>query len=234
MSLSGKFMNMKTPSYIYCLHNKLVKNKALRLFYFIIIFFLPLITDCIIKILFYFIYSLREKLIEINLFKLLLLHMVFLRLTKWIINYFNIKKLNNMKKQFQSPQNYHNTKAIINQLLELKSEFDKISESYSDIKKLQEDRDNIEKIMTDITYNDPEYTLYEGKEWNMKKLKEKAKSLNIPDFYFSSKKAYSYIIRTVEQLSKIENIIEPKYQDGYETEEMSDEDNDPYFNSTSE
>ncbi len=41
----------------------------------------------------------------------------------------------------------------------------------------------------------------------IQELKEKAKSLNIPNFYFSSKKSYAYIIRTVEQLSKIENII---------------------------
>ena len=78
--------------------------------------------------------------------------------------------------------------------------------------------------MVDGIYNDPEYLGYEGDKWNMKKLKEKATSLNIPNFYFSSKKAYAYIIRTVEQLSKIENIIEPDYPDGYETEEMREED----------
>ena len=208
----------------------------------------------------YYGYSLQENMIEIKFFKLTFLTLVFLLITKWInicsILSFRIKKLNKMKKQLQSSQDYYDmitneyeknkldylqTKQKINdnfdfrlnrfsehcnEIFKLKSQWDEISEYESELKnkKLQEDRNNIEEIMIDGTYNDPDYLGYEGKEWTMKKLKEKAKSLNIPNFYLSSKKTYAYIIRTVEQLSKIENIIEPSYPDGYETEEICDDD----------
>jgi len=204
----------------------------------------------------YYMYSLQKKLVENKVLKLLLLTMLFLTLTKWIINYFTlsfrIEELDKMKKQLQSNEDYYIMKTIeyekfknelnylkkkqninnkfdfrlnrfskhCNEIFKLKSEWDNISQSESEFKnkKLQEDRDDIEEIMIDGLYNDPEYIGYEGEEWDMKKLKQKANSLNIPNFYFSSKKAYAYIIRTVEQLSKIENIIEPEYPDGYQTE----------------
>lgn len=157
-----------------------------------------------IETLSYYKYLLQEELIENcsnKVFKPLFLTMVFITLTV-LINYFTLYfKFRQMKIQLKSSHYY-----------------------YKATKKLQKDRDNIEEIMVDGAYNDNEYLGYEGDEWDMKKLKEKAKSLNIPNFYFSSKKAYSYIIRIVEQLSRIENIIEPNYPDGYETEEMCNED----------
>ena len=210
----------------------------------------------------YYRYSLQEKLIELNFFKLIFLTMVFLTLIKWVINYFilsfRVKELYKMKKRLQSSQDYYDMKTDeyekiknelhylqtkqnisdnfefrlnrfkehTDQIFKLKSQWDEISEYESELKnkKSQDIRDNIEEIMIDGTYNDPDYLGYEGEEWNMKKLKEKAKYLNIPNFHISSKKAYAYIIRAVEQLSKIENIIEPNYPDGYETEEMCDDD----------
>lgn len=144
------------------------------------------------------------------------------------------EKIKNELHYLQTKQNISNNfdfrlnqfREHADEIFKLKSEWDKVSEYESELKnkKLQDVRNNIEEILIDGTYNDPEYLGYEGEEWNMKKLKEKAKSFNIPNFNFSSKKAYAYIIRAVEQLSKIENIIEPNYSDGYETEEMSDDD----------
>ena len=77
--------------------------------------------------------------------------------------------------------------------------------------------------MIDGIYNDPEYLCYEGEKWTFDKLKTKAESLNIPKFSGRSKASYSYLIRVVEQLNKIEYIIKPNYPNGYETEEMSDD-----------
>lgn len=218
MSLISELMNMKTFSYYrYSLQEKLIEIKFFKLIFLTMVFLM------LIKwVINYFILS------------------------------FRIKKLNKMKKQLQSSQYYYDMKTneyekIKNELhylqtkqtisdnfefrlnrfrehsdevFKLKSQWDEVLKN----KKLQDLRDNIEEIMIDETYNDPDYLGYEGEEWNMKKLKEKAKSLNIPNFHFSSKKAYAYIIRTVEQLSKIENIIEPNYPDGYETEEMGNDD----------
>ena len=226
MSLISELMNMKTFSYyMYSLQEKLIEIKFFKLI------FLTMVFLTLIKwIINYFMLSFRVK--KLNKIK---------KQLQYSQDYYDMKtneyeKIKNELHYLQTKQNISDNfdfrlnrfREHCNEIFKLKSQWDEVSEYESELKnkKLQDARDNIEEIMIDGTYNDPDYLGYEGEEWNMKKLKEKAKSLNIPNFHFSSKKAYAYIIRVVEQLSKIENIIEPNYPDGYETKEMSD-DNDP-------
>jgi hypothetical protein len=83
--------------------------------------------------------------------------------------------------------------------------------------------DSIEEIMISGDYNDPDYLKYD-KNWTMDLLMEKATQMEIPDIKWGSKTALGFVIRTVEQLIKIGDIVKPVYPDGYETEEMVDED----------
>jgi hypothetical protein len=86
--------------------------------------------------------------------------------------------------------------------------------------------DNIEEIMISGDYNDPEYLKYD-KRWTIDLLKEKAIQMEIPDIKWGSKTALGFVIRTVEQLTKIGDIVQPVYPDGYETEDMVEEDDNP-------
>lgn len=79
---------------------------------------------------------------------------------------------------------------------------------------------DIEAIMIDGLYNDPQYLAYEGDKWTFSALQEKAWEMGIPaGLTWGSKATLSYVLRTVEQLTKIGDIVEPVYPDGYETEE---------------
>ena len=74
--------------------------------------------------------------------------------------------------------------------------------------------DDIESILVNGDYN--------GSEWTMELLKKKADELELPKINWKSKSVLAYFIRTTEQLSKIGKIIEPMYQDDYDTEELED------------
>lgn len=80
--------------------------------------------------------------------------------------------------------------------------------------------EKIEEIMVDGCYNDPEYLVYDGEEWTMSLLEEKAVQMEIPIYSWKDRKALQYVIRLVEQFKKIEDIVQPFYPDGYETQEM--------------
>jgi hypothetical protein len=80
----------------------------------------------------------------------------------------------------------------------------------------------IEKILIDESYNDPKNLAYEGGKWNLQNLNTQANKLNIPNLSWNQL-SYAYVIRKVEQLSQIIDIIKPLYLDGYETQEMEDE-----------
>lgn len=219
-------MNMKTFSYYrYSLQEKLIEIKFFKLI------FLTMVLTLIKWVINYFILSFRIK--KLNKMK---------KQLQSSKDYYDMKtneyeKIKNELHYLQTKQNISDNfdfrlnrfREHCDQIFKLKSHPIETSEYESELKnkKLQDLRDNIEEIMIDGTYNDPDYLGYEGEEWNMKKLKEKAKSLHIPNFHLKSEKAYAYIIRAVEQLSRIENIIEPNYPDGYDTEEMCDDDNDP-------
>ena len=82
----------------------------------------------------------------------------------------------------------------------------------------------IEKILIDESYNDPKNLAYEGGKWNLQNLNTQANKLNIPNLSWNQL-SYAYVIRKVEQLSQIIDIIKPLYLDGYETQEMDEDDN---------
>lgn len=81
----------------------------------------------------------------------------------------------------------------------------------------------IEKILIDESYNDPKNLAYEGGKWNLQNLNTQANKLNIPNLSWNQL-SYAYVIRKVEQLSQIIDIIKPLYLDGYETQEMEEDD----------
>jgi hypothetical protein len=85
---------------------------------------------------------------------------------------------------------------------------------------LQNKLNDIEEIMTSGEYNDRDYLAYDGEEWTMNLLREKAIQLELPDVHWGSRVTLGYVIRIVEQLTKIGDIIEPVYPDGYETDEI--------------
>ena len=74
--------------------------------------------------------------------------------------------------------------------------------------------DDIESILANCDYN--------GSEWTMELLKKKADELALPKINWKSRSVLAYFIKTTEQLSKIGKIIEPMYQDDYDTEELED------------
>jgi hypothetical protein len=80
----------------------------------------------------------------------------------------------------------------------------------------------IEKILIDESYNDPKNLAYEGGKWNLQNLNTQANKLNIPNLSWNIL-SYAYVIRKVEQLSQIIDIIKPLYLDGYETQEMDED-----------
>jgi hypothetical protein len=82
---------------------------------------------------------------------------------------------------------------------------------------------NIESIMIDECYNDPDCLKYEEKEWTIKKLKKKAIQMGLPDIKWGSKVAVAFVMRIKDQLVRINEIVEPLYKDGYETQEMKEE-----------
>ena len=63
---------------------------------------------------------------------------------------------------------------------------------------------------------------YIGEEWTMELLEKKAFEMRLPDIKWGSRSVLGFVIRIVEQLLKIDGIIEPIYADGYETEEIED------------
>jgi hypothetical protein len=86
---------------------------------------------------------------------------------------------------------------------------------------LSEKVDKIREIFVAGEYNDPEYLIYD--KWNITKLKKKAKELKITlfsSYRINSRLSLAYTIRLTEQRNRIEEIVEPLYPDGYETEEM--------------
>lgn len=85
---------------------------------------------------------------------------------------------------------------------------------------------NIENVMIDGSYNDPDYMSYDGEEWTFERLNKKAIKMGLPDINWGSREVLSYVLRLFEQLLKIGKIVEPIYPDGYETQEMDDEDQD--------
>jgi len=85
---------------------------------------------------------------------------------------------------------------------------------------LQKKLKDIELIMIDGSYNDYNYLAYDGPEWTMKRLKKKAAEMKIPEINWANRTALGYVIRLVEQLSRISDIVEPVYPNGYETEDM--------------
>ena len=116
-------------------------------------------------------------------------------------------------------------------------------------KKLQEDQKNladsqlsvlqkklkdIEEIMISGSYNDPEYLAYDGEEWTFDLLKEKAIQMELPNVNWGSKATLGFVVRTVEQLKKIGDIVEPVYPDGYETQEMVEEKEEEVYDSEEE
>jgi hypothetical protein len=80
----------------------------------------------------------------------------------------------------------------------------------------------IENIMISGSYNDPDYLSFEGDEWTMTALKNKAAEMKLPKIHWRSRQILAYVLRITEQLYKIGDIIEPVYPDGYTTEELSD------------
>lgn len=125
-------------------------------------------------------------------------------------------------------------------MFDLNSEIKKLKDRIIDLSKVSDDQfmENIEihdklnkirDIFVSEEYNDPEYLLYD--EWNITKLKDKARQLKITllsTYRVNSRRSLAYAIRLTEQRNRIEEIVEPVYPDGYETEEMvlKDSDND--------
>jgi hypothetical protein len=89
----------------------------------------------------------------------------------------------------------------------------------------------IEKILIHESYNDPENLAYEGGKWSMLNLKNQAQLLNIPDLSWNQR-SISYVIRKVEQLYQIIDIIKPVYD--CETQEYDFEEQDDDVNETCE
>ena len=85
---------------------------------------------------------------------------------------------------------------------------------------------DIEEILVDGLYNDPDYLAYKEEKWTFSMLKEKAVHMGLPVVNWGSNKSLAFAIRTTEQLKKIIDIIEPTYPDGYETQEMIDEEDE--------
>ena len=85
---------------------------------------------------------------------------------------------------------------------------------------LQKKLKDIELIMIDASYNDADYLAYDGSQWTMERMKKKADDMKIPEIHWGNRTALGYVLRTVEQLSRIGDIVEPVYPDGYETEDM--------------
>lgn len=79
---------------------------------------------------------------------------------------------------------------------------------------------DVEDILIDGDYNDELYLAYDSDDWTMKKLKEKAISMGIPDMNWGSRSSIGNIIRMTEIVQKIDNIIKPTYPDGYDTDEL--------------
>ena len=81
---------------------------------------------------------------------------------------------------------------------------------------------DIESILVDGAYNDTDtkYLKYEDPEWTMSKLKKEAIDLGVPYRLLRTinKHNLKYVLRIVDQNTKIADIIDPDYPDGYETE----------------
>lgn len=107
------------------------------------------------------------------------------------------------------------------QLDNLNKKADKLDENVSTTK-----LEGIEKVIVDGCYNDPENLAYDGVEWTMNLLNERAIQMEIPRYHWNSRESLRYVIRVVEQLKKIESIVQPAYPDGYETQEMEYEEYD--------
>jgi len=121
-------------------------------------------------------------------------------------------------------------KAALSELVEKCQQLDNIGKDWREswvniaeirIADLEKKNKDIEDIMIDGLYNDPQYLAYEGDEWTFAALQEKALEMGIPSraVYWGSKPTLSYVLRVVEQLTKIGDIVKPVYPDGYETEE---------------
>mgnify|MGYP000604226607 CR=1 FL=1 len=95
--------------------------------------------------------------------------------------------------------------------------------SDSQLSVLQKKLKDIEEIMISGSYNDPDYLAYDGEEWTFDLLKEKAIQMELPNVNWGSKATLGFVVRTVEQLKKIGDIVEPVYPDGYETQEEEEE-----------
>ena len=64
---------------------------------------------------------------------------------------------------------------------------------------------------------------HEGDKWNVSNLRKQAKQLKIPKLIlYGNPLSIVYIIRKVEQLSQIIDIIKPVYLDNYNTDEDED------------
>ena len=145
------------------------------------------------------------------------------------------KENREMKERLTSFQEQHNAHATMNAGIQFLAETTKILSDLSEdwqksqvnvlqaqISDMEQKNKDIEAIMIDGLYNDPKYLAYEGDEWTFTALAKKADEMKIPRLTWGGKATLSYILRTVEQLTKIGDIIEPVYPDGYETEEWPD------------
>ena len=106
----------------------------------------------------------------------------------------------------------------VNNLFESKHRFNTESE--------QLDKQYNYLLKNKLKNNDPDYMSYDGEEWTFERLNKKAIKMGLPDINWGSREVLSYVLRLFEQLLKIGKIVEPIYPDGYETQEMDDEDQD--------
>jgi hypothetical protein len=123
---------------------------------------------------------------------------------------------------------HHSVDEIVTHCTEVVEEVKKLQENHSNLVDSQvvifmKKINDIEEIMIDGSYNDLEYLKYDGEEWTMDLLKEKAIQMEIPSVKWGSKAAIGFVLRTVEQLIKIGEIVEPLYPDGYETQDMEED-----------
>jgi hypothetical protein len=147
---------------------------------------------------------------------------------------YEFEEKNSLLKSFQST--YTAKQGMHNSIDEMVTHCNKVVENGKKLQKLQEELEekqsvvfqqklkDIEAIMINDCYNDSEYLKYDSEEWTMDLLKEKAIQMNIPEIQWGNKTVIGFVIRTVEQLVKIGDIVEPVYPSGYETQEMSDDD----------
>jgi hypothetical protein len=91
---------------------------------------------------------------------------------------------------------------------------------------LEKKLNDIEEIMVCGEYNDADYLSYDSEDWNMYLLNEKAIQMELPDVSWGSRGALAFAIRSAELLNKIVAIVQPVYPDGYETQEMVEEDSE--------